>query len=338
MGLYLVSAGDTFTFHRGRHGPGPTRVFNPVPQLDYVYSPRIPRCPSGLGLDVPDGLSLDWGYNPPFRNVAQSGSLLHTMLNPVIAWKVTPTLSIGIGPNVNYSKATLNQGVGRANDEFRFEGEDINFGSMAGCSGSLSKQWAFGINYHYLTSMDDRGHSTYNNPAAPPSISTQTSAQLTFPQYVVGGISFRPTEKWNIEFDYDWTDWDNVNQIVFQPTPLGNITFPMHYRSSAMYEPGATRKLPDGWSVSAGYFYSENSIPDTYFNPIIPDSALHLASFGFAHKACSLGLVIFLHHRHQSRPDGQTTSTFDTGAPGTAVNGTYKTINNALNFAVNLKF
>jgi len=30
---------------------------------------------------------------------------------------------------------------------------------------------------------------------------------VPFPPYVVGGISFRPTPDWNLEFDLDWTEW-----------------------------------------------------------------------------------------------------------------------------------
>ena len=76
------------------------------------------------------------------------------------------------------------------------------------------------------------------SPPYPPS--TSSSATIVFPQFVVGGVSFRPTENWNLEFDLDWTDWGAVKQIVFQGTPFGNQVLPLNYRSSFMYEFGAT--------------------------------------------------------------------------------------------------
>src|SRR5262249_15243174 len=156
---------------------------------------------------------------------------LYASINPVIAWKVLPTLSIGIGPTINYSQATFEQGILPASlstqDKFRFKGDDTDYGFNAGVRWQPHEKWAFGVSYRYLTTLNYPGHSSVQSSFLPPAFNgrTPTTAEIRFPQFVVGGVSFRPTEQWNLEFDIDWTDWDNVNEVVFRGTPVGDQTF-----------------------------------------------------------------------------------------------------------------
>jgi long-chain fatty acid transport protein len=51
-----------------------------------------------------------------------------------------------------------------------------------------------------------------------------------------------------------------------------------------MLDFGVTRYLPDDWRISGGYMYSENSVPDGNFNPLVPDSDRHIFSLGVGKK------------------------------------------------------
>ncbi len=102
---------------------------------------------------------------------------------------------------------------------------------------------------------------------------------LKFPQYAVLGYSFRPTPEWNIETDIDWTDWDSVNDFTLKRSDGSKVTVPFDWTHSFMYEVGVTHVMGP-YKLSAGYMYSENSVPSGTFNPVIPDSARHIASVG----------------------------------------------------------
>jgi long-chain fatty acid transport protein len=52
-----------------------------------------------------------------------------------------------------------------------------------------------------------------------------------------------------------------------------------------MYEFGVTRYFAAGWRASAGYMFSENSVPSSSFNALIADSDRHLFSLGLG-KTC----------------------------------------------------
>src|SRR5690242_5459569 len=95
-GLYLISADTSFS---GPAGKAETDTsLQEVPQFYAVKSFENLPLSLGLGVYAPYGLGLDWGTHNPFRTAAQDGKLLYACANPVISWKVLPSLSLAIGP------------------------------------------------------------------------------------------------------------------------------------------------------------------------------------------------------------------------------------------------
>jgi len=333
VGVYLVSAGVKFDAPNGQTAKADS-AFQPVPQLYYVYSLKDTPISFGLGVYAPYGLAVDWGNNTPFRTLAEKGKLLYVTVNPVIAWQILPSLSIGAGPTINYSKVEFKKGISPApaTDEFKFNGDDTEAGFNAGLFWHPHPKWAAGVNYRYGTSMNYHGKSELT-PYFP---STSTSAKLEFPQNVVVGLSFRPTEDWNFEVDVDWTEWKVLKQTVFEGTAVGPQTFPFNYRSSFMYEFGATRILPRDFFISAGYFYSENSSPDKNFNPVVPDADLHLGSIGFGRRGKHWNWAAAYHFGYNPGREVKNNQPL----PGTFenANGTYHIFNQAVTLSATLKF
>jgi long-chain fatty acid transport protein len=341
-GVYAVEGGYQYESPTGAKYDAKSE-FNFVPQLYYVFSPNDFPLSFGLGFYAPYGLSLDWGNNNPFPTVAEKGSLQYFTINPVVAWKVLPSLSLAIGPTFNYSSAEFQQGINpQALNPFlpaglplgtsKLTGDGWAYGFNAGLRWQPHEKWAFGLSYRYATEVNYHGTTDLSFP--PPvsvAASMDTSASIRFPQYVVGGVSFRPTDKWNFEFNLDWTDWDNVNQIAIQ-NAAGTTVWPLDYKSSFMYEFGVTRQLPKNYFGSVGFFYSENSSPDQTFNPIIPDAALYLGSIGFGHKGKHWDWSAAYHFGYN--PGREVTG--DVAFP--QANGTYHIFNNGINIAGTFKF
>jgi long-chain fatty acid transport protein len=332
-GVYVISANTDYRSTSG--GTAHTDAsLQPVPQLYYVYAPTNFPLAFGLGIYTPYGLSLDWGKNTPFSSLAENGRVLYATVNPVIAWRVNSTLSIAIGPTINYSQVNLVQGIfGVPGGQFKFDGDDVAVGFDAGIRWQPIKQLAFGAKYHSATDMTYGGTSrTTPSPPLPPASPT-TATGAHFPQFVVGGVSYRPTENWNLEFDLDWTDWDTLNNVIFRGTAFGNIPFAFDYESSFMYEFGVTRQLGKGYFASTGYIYSENSSPNRHFNPLDPDSNLQLGSVGIGHRGKRWDWAAAYHFGYGNRNvSGNVSAT-----PETA-DGHYHSFNNAFNLAATLKF
>ena len=322
VGLYLISADTKYTSPSGAKAHTDTG-FQAVPQMHYTHAFKDTAFTMGLGVYAPYGLGIDWGSHPPFEAIARKGKLMYATVNPVIAWRACPTLSLAVGPTLNYGDAKLQ------NASFKFHGNDVALGFNAGLLWQPRQQWSLGLKYHSATELELGGHSEF--PAFPALPRSATTTVAHFPQFVTGGISYRPTTNWNFEFDVDWTDWDNLNQLIFLGTALGPIPFLFNYHSSWMYESGVTRQLGNGWFISAGYIFSENSSPDANFNPIVPDSDLHLGSIGFGHHGKRWDWALGYHFAY----NGSRTVT---GAAIPLANGVYRTFNNAVNLSVTYKF
>lgn len=325
-GVYLLSTGVTYSSPAGTAEADSD--FQPVPQLYYVCSPAESQFSFGLGMYAPYGLAMDWGQNTPFSTLAEKGQILYACFNPVVAWQVHPTLSIAIGPTINYSKAEFERSIGLGpGDRFIFKGDGVAYGFNAGIRWQPMEQLAFGVNYRSETEVEYEGRSALI-PYAP---QTPTHGPLVYPQFVVVGVSYRPTKNWNFEFNVDWTEWSKVNDIVFNGTAFGNVALPLNLKSSLMYEFGITRQFGNGYFGSIGYFYSENSFPDLNFNPILPDSNLHLGSIGFGHRGERWEWAAAYHFGYN--PERIVSGSL----PGLA-DGRYEILNHAFNIAVTFKF
>ena len=273
------------TFYDAPNGTDTTSDFEvlPVPQLHYTYTPKDSPLSYGLGVYAPFGLGVKWPETSGFRSIAIESRITYVTVNPVIAWKVHPTLSLAVGPNLNYSETKFSRGLAAANDNFQFKGDDIGFGFNAGILWQPHEQWSFGASYRSASRIHYKGESTYDVAGA----TVDTKATLDFPQIITAGVSFRPTPDWNLEFNVDYTDWNTLNTVNLEGTSAifgFNLPLQFDWHESWFFEFGVTRNFEDGWFISGGYFYSTETCPSQTFTPAVPDTALHVASIGIGHE------------------------------------------------------
>ena len=278
-GIYLQSKytgvnGDSF---RTKDAP------QAAPQLFYTYSFKDQPFSLGLGIYAPFGFALQWPDNAPFRDLALQGGITFVTINPVLAWRIDPTFSIAAGLDINYGKADLENGILPSSfppNRFSFKGDGYSAGFNLGVMWQPTKQHSFGLSYHSESTMDLSGQSTA--VISPAYFSrTHASTDFTFPQYMEAGYSFRPTPDWNFEADIDWADWHQLKTLYLAQANTNTAVIPFDWQSSFMYEAGVTRYLSDGYRLSAGYIYSQNSVPSSTFNPLVPDSNRNIFSVGF---------------------------------------------------------
>ncbi len=59
-----------------------------------------------------------------------------------------------------------------------------------------------------------------------------------------------------------------------------DITQLRNWHATWAYNIGASYRLNDKTAINLGYLYGENAVPDSTFEPIIPDSDAHLFTLG----------------------------------------------------------
>jgi long-chain fatty acid transport protein len=321
-----------------------------IPQAYYTYTPESFPLSFGLGVFAPFGLSQKWPQYTGFRTVAIEGSLNYYTANPVVAWKVTPTLSVGAGLTVNYAVLDMQQGLvwpALPNDQFRYRGDGWAAGYNLGVLWQPHEKISLGVTFRSATSFDLDGHTEFYNtaPYGPvPAFPTQkidANANDSIPLKVISGISFRPTPKWNFEFNADYTDWQCQDRLTIrQATPFPpllpkDISVPLEWESSWYYEFGATRYFDNGWLVSAGYIFNQNSVPDSHYSPLVTDLDRHFFSVGTGYRGKRFDFDIAYQFGYGPT---RTVSGSAPSATGQTADGKYEFFSHAIAASVGLHF
>lgn len=229
----------------------------------------------GFGAYAPFALGSDWGNDASLAldpRVPYEAELEYIKYHFVVAWQVTETLSIALGPSIDKTDLDV-----KANAlELDADGDDIGY--SASILWQPNEHHSFGLNYQAKTEIEYDGTADLLIPNvgfAP----FDAEADLTYPESIVFGYSYRPNEKWNIELNIDWTNWDRVDSLVLEGVP-GDLAYELNWESAFIWELGATRYFDNGWNVSAGYTYVENAVPQGDFLPIVPDNDRHFFAIG----------------------------------------------------------
>ena len=301
----------------------------------------------GLGAYAPYGGALAWPENTGFRSVAIESRLFYVRLNPVIAVKLPWHLSLAAGANVDFAKLKLKQGLraSLSGNSFRFVGDGWSAGYNAGVLWQPHKTISLGATFRSESPFSLEGRSEFERqPILQPS-SRHARADFTFPLTAVAGISFRPTPKWNIEFDADYTDWSSISSTSIRldnpPFPIrAVIPLTLDWKPSWVFELGATRRFDNGWHASAGYVFNQNSVPNDYYTPLLADLDRHFVTAGVGHagKRINWDVAYQFGYGPPHTVTGSAPSSDPALSSAQTADGTYKFMSHAVFVSVGMKF
>ena len=295
-GVYGIYLDPTYSPTNGTPNSHTYHVENKlaaVPQFFYTCSPTNLPVSFGLGVYAPFGGNMSWPQNTGFRSVAIYGSLTYVTINPVVAYKVLPSLSVGAGVMVNYVNMEMSQGLLKyqypSANMFRFTGDGWSVGYNLGALWQPDERISFGAAFRSSARVNLDGQTQVEIEPNVQNTSQPAQADFDFPLSATFGVSYRPTPKWNIEFDADYTDWSSfgstsINQVNPPPTIEPDVALKLYWQASWMYEIGVTRYFDNGWQASAGFVYNENSVPNAYYTPLAADMDRFFFSAGTGYK------------------------------------------------------
>jgi long-chain fatty acid transport protein len=353
-GIYALSLDPTFTPPATAPNAGHTyrvdKHYAFIPQGFFAHSFSNSPVSVGFGMYAPYGGGIGWPNDSGFRAVATRGSTTYLRFNPAVAVKICKQVSLGAGVSADWARLNVEQGLRPlaaplAND-FRFTGEGWTFGYNAGVLWQPVQKLSFGATVRSSTRFELDGETAFQQqPVISPTV-LPASAGLEFPLTATFGVSYRPSEKWNLEFDADYADWSSVSDMLIRqhaspPFPVQqNIPVKLRWHESWMYEAGVTHYFDNGWRVSAGYTFSENSVPDSYYTPLAADLDRHFISLGIGHRGKKIDLDItyqFGYGPGHTVSGSQPSSTPGLFA-GQNADGTYEFISHAVLVSTALHF
>jgi long-chain fatty acid transport protein len=293
----------------------------------------------GLAFNTPYGLSVDWGGSSAFQYIVTTAELTVLNISPTAAYQINDQLSIGAGLNVYYGDTLLkfNYSPALPGSRFQFDGDGTALGATVGVLWRLNEQHALAVVYRSPFSIDLDGDARTAN-AGIFTTSGPASATFDFPQSVVIGYAIRPTRQLKLEVNIDWTNWDVLNTVrlksqnpVFAGDP--RATIPFHWKNSFFYEYGAQYELDEKWTLLGGYIFSQNTVPDSTFSPLVPDSDRHVFSVGVGYRTGRLeGNLTYQYSLSEARTVPAS------GALGASVAGKWESDAHAIMLTSSFKF
>lgn len=363
---FSVMAGTTVTtFTRSRFagenpapGDGVTGTYKKTwffPSTLYVVAPITSNLKFGFGSFSPFGLSSRWKNAEawPGRFISQNAAIKTVSLEPVLAFRATPTFSIAAGAEYRISNVLLERNEA-AFDPFDNAFEDIahvrlqsdnahGWGWNAGILWKPVPSFSFGASYrsHLNTDFDGKAKFTQRetgNPVFDAIVASQLpgSARATVsvdtPAIADLAIAWHcPGQDFTLSADAVWTEWSRFSalNIDFPNGEAPNISKRTGWKDVWSYRVGVEQKF-HSFAVRAGFVYDQSPQPDSDVGPLLPDSIRRGYCLGFGYNGEHFGLdVADMYLPFQDRT---------THVNGDNFNGSYKLTANLIGVNVRLSF
>jgi long-chain fatty acid transport protein len=237
-----------------------TAAFVPA---SYVTLQLTDQLYAGVGLNAPFGFvtkpdNSSWAGSP----IATTTKVFSLDANPTIAYKITPTLTVGAGVQIEYFEIKLDRGsfnsllLGPISPSRAYKADDVGVGATAGVLWQPREGTSLGLGYRSAVTVNVSG--LYTNgafTAVPPGIPVPgfgaiANGKLTLPDEVTFSVRQAVTSQLTLLGTVEWDRWSSI----------GNVTATGAACASALFPAGTCETLhlnyDDGWFFSAGAEYA----------------------------------------------------------------------------------
>ncbi|MHB0972669.1 MAG: OmpP1/FadL family transporter [Thiobacillus sp.] len=290
-----------------------------VPNGYFAYR-LTPKVHLGVGLNSPFGLKTEYGPGWMGRYQAIKSEVKTVNLNPSIAYKLSDTLSLGAGLNIQRIEAVLTslQPLGAPpapTPLVTIKGDDYGWGYNLGALWQATPATRIGLSYRSEVAYTLEGTSSTSNPSVT-SLNGPVTADITLPASASLSLFHTLSSQWDLLADVTWTGWSSFDRLPIQGTV--NKTTPENWQDILRYSLGATWHMSDKLSLRGGLAYDEAPVSDRYRTPRIPDGARTWVALGGQYRLSGRGALDFGYaHLFVNSPELQSTDN------GTTLNGQY---------------
>jgi long-chain fatty acid transport protein len=326
------------------------------PSTLYITHKYNEKLSIGLGVFNNFGLATKWDDDWEGRYIATNSELTVFTINPAVAVKLTDNISVGAGLDFLILDATLEKklnlsGIGFSDANQKFKGDGNGVGFNLGILVDVTKDISIGASYRSEIEVNIDGSVSTRLPAGSeayigflfPHASAQ--ADLTLPAQFHLGIAYKGIPNLTLETGLRYEGWASYEKLKFDlGQPVAGTTTSVtekKWKDTYTFNLGADYRVKDNISLLAGYLYSGNPIPDSTFEPAIPDSNTHLFTIGteVRRKALTVGLS-YGYQLLQGRKKNNSIddNPLDGVNPLTSANGRYNSYLHLLGISLTYRF
>jgi len=338
-----ATTGDTASTEDTLYYPGSLYV-------SHTFNDKIS---AGVGLFNPFGLGTEWSGGWEGRYIATSSKIETYTINPVVSYQITPDLSFAAGFDVILLNATLEKKInlsvfGLPDANQRFEGDGNGVGYNLGVAYNVGHGFTVGAAYRSEVEIDVKGNVNFTIPTAPAPFdgilaanmpNTGGKTTITLPRQLLAGIAYKANDTLTVETGFRWEDWRSFKESkveLDQPVNgQSTISDAKNWHDTFAVNVGGKYRLNDTFTLLAGYLFGWNPVPDSTFEPAIPDANTHLFCLG---TDMTLGNVtLTMSYAYQLQQERNKLNDVG-GAAGASANGTYNADIHLLGFSVKHQF
>jgi len=306
VGTTLLAFDQQFT-PESPFGHGQDAGTNHFPSTLYLTRQLSGELATGIGVFFPFGLASDWGESWDGRYISTKAELTTLAVNPVLAWRPQPQLSLAAGVSLVRLDAELQRkidstalgfvlnppgGLGPLSDiNQRFEGD--GWGTGFNLALLLQPDGPFSFGAHYRSHVDVKidGSADFALPADTQAVgmgalfpNTPGSTKLRLPAQATFGLAWQASDALVLEAGGRWEQWSSFDELRIElGSPVlgssADVT-PRHWDDSWAWMLGGEWQYSQNLTLQAGYLFSQSPVPDETFDPSIPDADSHLLTVG----------------------------------------------------------
>jgi len=270
-----------------------TDALIPSSYASYQLSDRLY---AGFALNAPFGFVTKPDRTWSGSAVADTSKIFSLNLNPTLAYKVTPTLTVGVGAQIEYFKIRLNRdgfGLPTGTAWRSYEADDVGVGATAGVLWQPTETTTLGVGYRSRVEFDLEGSYKRDTVAVPgvgvlPPLRATATGQLTLPDEVSVSIRQKLNERLTVLGTVEWQNWSVIGDVkaVGSGCVTGTVceTLNLNYRDGWKYALGFEYLYSPALTLRTGASYEVSPITDKTRNILIPDSDRIGVSAGATYK------------------------------------------------------
>jgi long-chain fatty acid transport protein len=262
-----------------------------IPNLYYVREFGEGKYRFGLGINAPFGLGTEYNDDWMGRYTSTKSEVKTVNINPAIAFKGSERLSIGLGINLQYIKATLeskiNQSAFRSADaRAKVTGDAWNVGYNGGVIYEYAAQSKLGLHFRSAINQDLEGKVKYTNvhPALEMIaglVDKNVTAGIDTPSTLSASIAHQFNPKLTLLADITFTRWGNFETLHVVGDDGSNVSFVKeNWNDVLRYSLGMKYQHNEKWIFRTGIALDETPIDNKYRTSRIPGDNRFWLSFG----------------------------------------------------------
>lgn len=248
---------------------------NIVP-ASYYIQPINDNTAIGLALFSNYGVTTDYPDNMDKGLISGKTALATINLNPNIAYRISPQLSIGGGISLVYGTAEFDRHLGNGLDlhAINMKGTSWAWGWNIGALYERDQNNRFGLSYRSQVNLNFDGDFTDYLGSITGKSNNTVAANLTLPLPAIAEFSgfHQLNKQWAISYSLQWTQYNKFKEIKATSSHCDSGTCFLkkeNYKDTYRWAVGTTYTMNQQWTLRYGFAIDQKagqatlSIPDT---------------------------------------------------------------------------